>query len=211
LIHELNNQLTGITGYAQLLLQKCDGDPFATQLERILQAGERAQVLLENFRESTQLFADVEPVSLSAALDTTLRARRFQIEKRNITVTTTIAANLPTIQANPGHVQLALGAILDNAYEKLVAVGTGMITIRAQVDANQATVEVQDTGGGGFATPIPWQSTKAPTAHAGLGLTVARWVAEALGGRCEVDCTADGQTAVRWIVPLGGASRAVSA
>lgn len=202
LVHELNNQLAGVLGYAQLLLQKPETAPFARQLERMLAASERAQQLIEDFRAATHLHAEPEPVTLGEALRAALRAREYQFTKRNVQIIPQIAADLPTHMLNPGHVQLALGALLDNAYEALEPRKSGTVEVSVtRTPADGTAVEISDNGDGVPPDHAVWSTTKDPKRHAGLGLAVATWVAEACGGRCEIAASAKGGARIRWEVP----------
>ncbi len=203
LTHELNNQLAAITGYAELVIQKPEAAAFSKQLDRILGAGERARELIADFREATSPFSEIEPVNVGLALQTAMRARQYEFKKRNVTLNVTIAPELPPQMLNPIHVQLALGALLDNAYEATTPFGSGTITIEATpLGERGSAVNITNTPGGDPpAEPQLWQSTKDPKRHAGLGWTVARWVAEAAGGACTITRGDNGQTHVRWEVP----------
>lgn len=200
-IHELNNQLAAISGYTELLVDKPEAAPFERQLRRVLGAADRARELVACFRETTTLFAATEPLKLGYALETVVRARAFRFEKRSLELTVNIAPDLPTLRLNPGHVQLALGALLDNAYEEMAPRAMGRCTVSAvPLGTTGARVEIVNDSAAAPAEPAPWRTTKDPTKHAGVGFTVARWIAESAGGTCTIDEATPGCTRVRWSV-----------
>lgn len=203
LTHELNNQLAAITGYAELIALKPEAEAFRKQLDRILNAGERARELIADFREAVSPVPEVEPVNVGAALQTAMRARGYEFKKRNITVTVDIAPDLQAQMLNPIHVQLALGALLDNAYEAMTPFGSGTLTVAVtRLGDRGAAVAITNVPGGDVPEAVHlWETTKDRRRHAGLGFTLARWVAEAAGGTCEMTRGSDGQTHVRWEVP----------
>ena len=210
LAHELNNQLAGIMGYAQLLLQKPEAAPVAKQVERILKSSERAQELIANFHEATQQRAEAQPVSLGQEVDTAVRARSFQFTKRNVMLDVQCADRLPIHTLNPTLVQLILGALLDNALEALLPTG-GRVTVTVQPNGHGGTVvEIADSGEGPPHPAPLWTTSKEPHRHAGIGLTVATWAAEAVGSECEVASGADGRPVLRWDVPASSADAGAS-
>lgn len=202
LTHELNNQLAAITGYAELLTQRPETAAFSKQLERILTAGDRARELIIDFREATTIVRDRDPMNVGHALRTALKAREYEFKKRNVSVNVEIAPDLPVQMLHPTHVQLALGALLDNAYEALTPFGSGTITVTATPAGEAGTVvEITNVPGGAPPDePQLWQTSKDPQRHAGVGFTVARWVAEAAGGTCTLTSGPNGQTHARWEV-----------
>lgn len=202
--HELNNQLAAISGYTELLSNKPEAAPFARQLERIAGAALRAQELITNYREAMLVSAEPEPVNIGLAVTAAIAARGFQFEKRSLSLTVDIASDLPTQILNAGHVQLALGALLDNAYEEMAPRAMGDCTVSARrLGEGGTVVEIVNMVEAPPPAPHLWQTTKDPLRHAGLGLAVATWVAEAAGGRCEVSSSTPGEMRVRWELPTG--------
>jgi len=203
LVHELNNQLTGILGFAQVLQLKLEGRPEIAQLDRIVAAGEKMQRLIEQYREVTHPRLESEPVSMSLALQTVLESRRYEIEKRNIVLVVDVKPGLATLTANPARVYAALGALIDNAYEALREAGGGTLNIAARVDDDGATViEIWNSAGAPPARAQPWQTTKDPRLHAGVGLAAACWIADSMGARCTIRSHPSGNgVLITWRLP----------
>jgi len=118
-----------------------------------------------------------------------------------IQVVLDLPADLPTIQADARHAGRVLDVLLENAVESLEArddgVSGGKIRLSFTVGPEGVVIQVADTGPG--VDPKlrdrlfhPFFTTK--SGRAGLGLSVARGLVEAHGGRMWMDAHPDGMT-----------------
>ena len=215
--HELNNPLTAIMGYAQLLLGRGQtGDPLR-EAEHIYQEAERARRIVKNLlyfaRES-------KPERLQAnfneIVERTLALRSYELKIQNISVECSLASNLPTTLADPYQLQQVFLNLLVNAEQSLIhSRGGGRVSIRTyQPSAKRVAFEVADDGPGvpaDIASRIfdPFFSTKAPGEGTGLGLSIAYGIVKQHGGDVYFENQPSG--GARFVVDLPLVSAAESA
>jgi signal transduction histidine kinase len=110
-----------------------------------------------------------------------------------------------------------LVAIIDNAFKYTPAGGS--VRLSASVVSNEAVIEVQDSGVGIAGEDLPRifdrffradQARSREVPGAGLGLSIARWIAETHKGRIEVESRVGAGSVFRIVLPLVSASAIVS-
>ena len=188
--HELNNPLTSIMGYAQLLLGRGQSSRPLKEAEHIYQEAERARRIVKNLlffaRESKP---ERSQADLNEIVERTLALRSYELKIENISVECTIAPNLPTTLADPYQLQQVFLNLLVNAEQALLhSRGGGRVSIRTyQPSEQRVAFEVADDGPGvspDIASRVfdPFFSTKAPGEGTGLGLSIAYGIVKQHGG-----------------------------
>ncbi len=206
--HELRTPLTSIYGYVQMLLLnpeipggEDEGSP-RSMLQRIANAAQRLNQVFDEIRNITLIDGDRldlvwEPVALSSLVHIVVDNLRGLGPPRDLRFEFANLDSLPIIQGDPQRLYHALWNIVSNAM-KYTPDG-GRITISGQQIEGMVHISVQDTGVG-----IPPDQQErifdrfyvlediqrhhtSKTEHQGgglgLGLSVARGIIEAHGGR----------------------------
>jgi PAS domain S-box-containing protein len=207
--HELNNPLTGIMGYAQLLLGRGLAQPQAADARLIYEEAERAAQIVKNLL----LFArDAKPererVQLNEIVEKTLALRNYELRTENISLSVDLDASLPLIVANPAQLQQVFLNLVVNA-EQAIRQGAreGSIYIRTwQPLRGRVGLEIADTGPGIPADILPrvfdpFFTTKPAGLGTGLGLSIAFGILKAHGGEISVDSTPGHGAAFRVELP----------
>ena len=188
--HELNNPLTAIMGYAQLLLGRGLSPGPLTEAEHIYREAERARRIVKNLlffaRESKP---ERLQTNFNEIVERTLALRGYELKIENISVDCSLAENLPPTLADPYQLQQVFLNLLVNAEQALLHNrGGGRVSIRTyQPSAQRVAFEVADDGPGvsaEIASRIfdPFFSTKAPGEGTGLGLSIAYGIVKQHGG-----------------------------
>ncbi len=188
--HELNNPLTAIMGYAQLLLGHGLNPGQLTEAEHIYQDAERARRIVKNLlffaRESKP---ERSQANFNEIVERTLALRGYELKIENISVECSLAPDLPATLADPHQLQQVFLNLLVNAEQALMqSRGGGRVSIRTyQPSPQRVAIEVADDGPGisrEIASRIfdPFFSTKAPGEGTGLGLSIAYGIVKQHGG-----------------------------
>ena len=195
--HELRTPLTSISGYAQLLEEWDRMDPrlvheSVTAIRR--ESGymrELVQTLLTLARGDELALLDSELSDLGAVAAEAVDSARA-VAKDKVEIRYTPPESPVVVLADQGRVRQAVAILLDNAV-KYTPKG-GRVTVAVRESTEWARIEVSDTGIGIPEDQLPLVFERFHRADearasggAGLGLAIARQIAEAHGGKIEVE------------------------
>ena len=200
--HELRTPLNSVIGFAELLQDEVPGPLNAQQAAfaaDILASGRRLLALVEGILEMSRLDAggaalEREPVNVGAALGEIVAAHREAAGARGLTMRLDVAADSGSAELDPGALRRMLGALLDNAI-KFNHEG-GSVAVSARRAGGALEIAVADTGIGiaredlaKLFKPLTQLDAGLARRHGGvgLGLTLARRLAELHGGTIEVE------------------------
>jgi two-component system phosphate regulon sensor histidine kinase PhoR len=200
--HELKVPMTGIRGYADLLINMADLDEqSAGFVGRIKGSVERMQTLVDDLSdisriESGNLRVEITDVDLKDVIADAKAGTVTQIEEREHILIEEIDDELPLVRADPARTVQILVNLLSNAY-KYTPDG-GQITIRTQQENGLLLVSVADTGVGLSEQELQKLGTKfwrADNDHAlkqrgtGLGFSITRQLIDLMGGTLDIEST----------------------
>ena len=223
--HDLRTPLATLHGYIETLKLK-DAELESAERERYLAVAldqsERLRRLVGDLFELAKLDAHeqapvCEPVSLAELVNDI--AQKFQLEARRNGATIEIDAGdaLPMVNADIALVERVLENLIDNALSH--SPDGGVIRIPVAANRESVRVTVSDSGPGIAPEHLPrvfdrfYQAGNAHrgTAHAGLGLAIAKRIVELHGARLEVESTLGHGTAFSFQLPActpAGSARA---
>ncbi|HWG59833.1 MAG TPA: ATP-binding protein [Candidatus Acidoferrales bacterium] len=194
--HELNNPLTAIMGYAQLLLGHKLPPPRAGEAKKVYQEAERARRIVKNLL----YFAhgntpERTRVDLNEIVERTLALRAYELKVEDIVVECDLAPNLPETMADPFQLQQVVLNLLVNAEQALLeGRGKGNIWIRTRAadSGKQISLAISDDGPGippeiAFRIFDPFFTTKPPGVGTGLGLSIVYGIVQQHGGDVTVE------------------------
>jgi two-component system, NtrC family, sensor kinase len=206
--HEVNNPLSSISAFAQLLLR--DGGLSPTQRDSIeviksetLRASQVVKDLLAFARRSEPLR---EPIDLNAIVGRTLRLRAYQLTSNKITVEDSLAQDLPAVIGDARQLQQVCLNLVTNAIQAMTALGGGTLFVTTRAEGRDVVLEMRDTGPGipeGARARIfePFFTTKGEGEGTGLGLSVSYGIISAHGGSIEVADSSAAGTVFRVTLP----------
>ncbi len=150
--HELNNPLTAVVGYAQLVTRDpALPDRLKADLLRIQEQAQRAAYIVQNMLD----FARKRPprrelVDINELLRRTLDLRAYEMRVNNITVSTDLAPHLPMTMADPQQIQQVFLNIIVNAEQAMSeAHGGGNLHITTRLTPEKfIRIEFSDDGPG---------------------------------------------------------------
>jgi PAS domain S-box-containing protein len=196
--HELNNPLTSIQGYAQLLLGRRSGPDRASDALRISQEAERAGRIVKNLLLfSREAKSERRAVRLNEVIERTLALRAYELKLENIDVELALDPGLPETLADAAQLQQAVLNLIVNAEQAIVMaredeVRDGRILIRSErLAGDRLAMHVSDDGPG-IAPEIvphifdPFFTTKPAGVGTGLGLSIVYGIVQEHGGQIRV-------------------------
>ena len=193
--HELKTPITAIAGAIELLREPAQ-DMSEAQRERFLanvaSDAERMERLVRRLLKLAQIESgSEEPEAID--LERFLQAMRERAPDR---IQLDLEPELPILRMSPDRLETAIGNLLDNALRH----GAGKpVTLRARRSGERITIEVHDLGPGirsGSRERIfeRFYTTERDRGGTGLGLSLVKAVAEARGGRVDVESSELGTT-----------------
>jgi two-component system sensor histidine kinase BaeS len=202
LVHELSRPLGAMLSAIQALLSGGDQDPaFRRELLEGMQSEvRRLQRLLSDLvqlrdRLSERFTLDRRPTALSTWLPQTLSPWREAAQQKGLVWQVFLAPDLPTLEVDPDRLGQALGNLLSNAVRYTPAGGT--VSVSADSNGDAVRISVSDSGVGiapeeqahVFEPFYRVQEGRRFPQGMGLGLTIARDIVRAHGGRLEMEST----------------------
>jgi len=204
--HEINTPLTGISSYAQMLLEELDAkDPRRIVLEKIETQTRRAAGItssLLNLARPEQTAP--EALDINSIIEDVLQLFSPQIRGRNVRLDVDLDGELPDIPGHKGKLQQVLLNLLINARD---AVGEdGSIAIASYGRDGLAIVEVTDDGVGIAEDDLPrifdpFFTTKKRGEGTGLGLSITYGIVQELKGDIQVESDPGNRTCFRIELP----------
>jgi two-component system NtrC family sensor kinase len=218
--HELNNPLTSISGYTQLILRDSTlRDDIRDDLKHINVQAERAARIVQNLLVfAREHKPERRMVNLNDEFRNTLSLRAYQLRVDNIAVVIDFDPNLPQTVADPFQLQQVILNLINNAHQAMTErAGTGTLTLRTYA-ANQpadtggsspemVVLSVSDTGVGIPARDLnrifdPFYTTKPVGQGTGLGLSICFGIVQEHGGRIWAESELNVGTTVSVALPL---------
>jgi len=191
--HELNNPLTGILGFAQLLMMRNDvNEEVAESLEKINREALRCKRIVENLLD----FARKRPpekvaLNLKQIVENALELLSYQLKVDGVEVVRHYEEDLPCVIADPQQIEQVFINIINNARQAMMDKGGGVLSIATYKEDEMVCVEFQDTGVGIKPEIMdkifdPFFTTKEPGMGTGLGLSVSYGIIKEHNGVIEV-------------------------
>lgn len=195
LSHDLKSPLGIISGYAQMIDEAPPAER-ADYVRRIRYSAQEGLDLVSNVldaaaADSVPMQARKLPLRLNEMVEQVCDLHRFTAEGKHIRLCTTLAPQLPVIDADAQLINRALGNLLSNAIKYTERGGTVQVSTAAAEDA--VLLMVSDSGCGIAAAEqgrlfqkYSRATTSRTTEGTGLGLFIVRRIAEAHGGSVSV-------------------------
>ncbi len=214
--HDLRTPLASIRVMVESIVDGVVADE--STVSRYLQTirgevGKLAELINDLFElsqiDARALELHVELVPLEEIIADTVSGMLPQAEQKGLTLENSTEKPLPPVMADPFRIQRVLANLVQNALRHTPTDGT--ILIQARHLGNEVQVDVSDTGDGlpaDEATRVferfyrADRSRSRDSGGAGLGLTIAKGLVEAHGGRIWVQNNADRGATFSFTLPL---------
>ena len=185
--HELNNPLSVVLGFSQLLLAR-NGN---RQLERIQQAAERCQKIVKNLLSFARAHKpERKYLGANGIIEKTIDLKKYQLRVNNIEVVRDLDPELPMTMLDFHQIQQVLLNLTNNAQHAMAGVHDRprTLTVRSMRCQSGIRLEITDTGEGMRPETLerifdPFFTTKPQGKGTGLGLSVSYGIVAEHGGQ----------------------------
>jgi len=206
--HEVNNPLSSISAFAQLLLR----EPTLTPSQR-----ESIDVIRTETTRASQVVKDLlafarrsephrAPLDLNGVVARTVRLRQYQFAEASVRVETDLAEGLPSVMGDARQLQQVCLNLLTNSVQAMSTMSGGVLRVRSYAVGDAVRLEVSDSGTG-ISPSVrahifePFFTTKKEGEGTGLGLSVSYGIVTAHGGTIEVAETSPTGSVFRVTLP----------
>lgn len=188
--HELNNPLTSVIGFSQLLMDRDVPDDIREDLKLIHDEAQRATCVVKNLLTFARRHAPAKQLNqINSIIEDVLRLRAYEQKVRNIEVRKKLAPTLPKIMVDYFQMeQVFLNIILNAEYSMSEAQNRGTLTITTSRRNNTVVISVADDGLGIAQEHLrqlfnPFFTTKKAGRGTGLGLSICHGIVTEHGGK----------------------------
>ena len=197
--HEVNNPLSTISAFAQILereeLTESQRESVEVIRSETMRASQVVRDLLTFARRSEN---EVGSICMNELVERTMRLRTHDLKSRGLVCETSLTPDLPYVTADARQIQQVLLNLLTNASQAMSPSGGGSLRIETRQEGDRVVLDVTDSGPG--IPPEarahifePFFTTKAE--GTGLGLSVIYGIIAAHGGTITIpESSAEGTT-----------------
>lgn len=218
--HDLRNGLNTVLTAAGLLLRSLppdgEGRRDRKHVEAIRRSAERMNRLIGDMLdvasiEAGRLFVDPQQTAVRPLVKEAVDDAHTLAAEKALSLEYTVSGAADAVICDRERVLQVLGYLIDNAL-KFTPEG-GSVRIAADVHGSEVQFSVRDSGVGVSSKQLPhifdrfWQATPNARLGSGLGLTIAKGVVEALGGRIWVESDEGVGTTFYFTLPLSTAQQ----
>ncbi len=188
--HELNNPLTGVIGFSQLLMDKEVSDDIKEDLTTISHEAQRAARIVRNLLTFARKHPPLkQPSQINSIIDDVLKLRAYEQNVNNIKVVRESAVDLPEVMADYHQMQqVFLNIVINAEFFMIDAHKGGTLNITTERVGGVLRTSITDDGPGISQVNLgklfdPFFTTKEVGKGTGLGLSICHGIVSEHGGR----------------------------
>jgi signal transduction histidine kinase len=187
--HEINNPLTAILGYSELLAD----DPTVAEktrglAEKIREQARRTKTLVNNLLSFARQVPSEQrtPLDINSIVNTSAQFRRFDLRGKNIRIEVQTGSGIPEVRGDMNQLLQVFSNIINNAVYAMQEAGGGTLTVRTLFEKGNVVILFSDTGPGMRDPNLvfdPFYTTKPVGKGTGLGLSICYGLIQDQGGQ----------------------------
>jgi two-component system NtrC family sensor kinase len=204
--HELNNPLTAILGYAQLLETEGLNNRAQDYVSKLFKQAQRTHRVVQNLLSfARQRKPQRDEVDIRKVLDETLALRDYDLKINNIKVERDAPSEPALVVADPHQIEQVFLNIINNSVDAILETGrTGKLKIRISCVGGHVCTQFTDDGAG-IKDPKrifdPFYTTKSVGKGTGLGLSICYGIVKEHGGDITANNAVDGGAVIEVRLP----------
>jgi two-component system NtrC family sensor kinase len=209
--HELNNPLTAILGYAQLLETEGLNTRAQDYVSKLFKQAQRTHRVVQNLLSfARQRKPQRDEVDIRKVLDETLALRDYDLKINNIRVERDLPSVPALVVADPHQIEQVFLNIINNSVDAILETGrTGKLKIRILCQGGHVCTQFTDDGAG-IKDPKrifdPFYTTKSIGKGTGLGLSICYGIVKEHGGDITANNAAEGGAVIEVRLPAAASS-----
>ena len=188
--HEMNNPLTSVIGFSELLMNRDVPDDMKEDLKVVYSEANRTAKIVNNLLTFSRKHPlEKHLVDINSIIDKTLELRAYEHKVNNIQVDIRFASDLPEVIADQFQLlQVFLNIIINAVYFMLKAHNKGILTVITEKEGDIIRASFTDDGPGISEEALshlfdPFFTTKEVGKGTGLGLSICHGIMTEHGGK----------------------------
>ncbi|HEX3586664.1 MAG TPA: GAF domain-containing protein [Candidatus Angelobacter sp.] len=213
--HELNNPLTAILGYTQLLESEKLEPRIEEFIQKLRKQAQRTQRIVQNLLSFARQHKPARVhVDLRSVVEDTIALRDYDLKVNNIEVVRDFGAVLPSVVADPHQLEQVYLNIINNAADAMMDSGRGgRLRISIAADNGSVVTSFHDSGPGIYDPKHvfdPFYTTKGVGKGTGLGLSICYGIVKEHGGEISAQNHPDGGALLQVRLPVAVGEKPIS-
>jgi signal transduction histidine kinase len=210
--HEINNPLTAILGYSELLADDpAMGERTRALAEKIREQARRTRTLVNNLLSFARQVPSEQrsTLDINTVVNTAAQFRRFDLRGKNIRIDVQAASGIPEVRADMNQMLQVFTNIINNAVYAMEEAGGGALTVRTLFEKGNVVILFSDTGPGMRDPNLvfdPFYTTKPVGKGTGLGLSICYGLVRDQGGQISCYNQPEGGATFRIELPAAPAA-----
>jgi signal transduction histidine kinase len=186
--HEINNPLTAILGYADLIQADSTATERSRSLgEKIREQARRTKVLVTNLLSfARQVPVEKQLLDLRSVVTSAIELRQLDLRDKKIYIEVENPGVLPAVRGDPNQLLQVFFNLINNSVDAMETVGGGSLTVRMRTERGSVILDFSDSGPG-LREPErvfdPFYTTKPVGKGTGLGLSICYGIVQEHGGQ----------------------------
>jgi PAS domain S-box-containing protein len=204
--HELNNPLTAILGYAQLLETEGLNTRAQDYVTKLFKQAQRTHRVVQNLLSfARQRTPQRDEVDIRKVLDETLALRDYDLKINNIKVDRDVPSEPAMVVADPHQIEQVFLNIINNSVDAILETGhAGKLKISISCVGGHVCTQFTDDGAG-IKDPKrifdPFYTTKSVGKGTGLGLSICYGIVKEHGGDITANNAPEGGAVIEVRLP----------
>jgi signal transduction histidine kinase/CheY-like chemotaxis protein len=209
IVHELNNPLTAVLGFSELLAQANMNERSNEMARTVYHEALRSKRIVENLLDFAKRRSSEESrVDVHNLIGKALELTAYESRVNNIRVKRRFAPGMENTAGNPFLLEQVFFNVITNAQQAMSKHGdSGELTISTELLQESIVIRFRDTGPGipkEIENKIfePFFTTKSPARGTGLGLSLCHKIMERHGGTIRYESSPEGSAIFIITLPL---------
>ena len=209
--HELNNPLTAILGYAQLLETEGLNSRAQDFVSKLFKQAQRTHRVVQNLLSfARQRKPQRDEVDIRKVLEETIALRDYDLKSNNIKLESSFPSDPAMVVADPHQLEQVFLNIINNAVDAILETGrNGSLKVRVTTQNGHVCTQFTDDGAG-IKDPKrifdPFYTTKSVGKGTGLGLSICYGIVKEHGGDITANNNAEGGATIEVRIPASTAT-----